>query len=353
MSRSTSGNGSIENPAEVIEVEPTDTTETPLVNRQSGLAVLKTPEDMRAAMEVSASRLKVAHDFVDREFVKGIDFGKADPRSDKDSLLKPGAEKLCKLFGTHARWREDLATWKMLGEPAGSACYICEIVSNATGEIVGEGGGVGEVGQQGRDRNKAVKIGRKRALVDAALGTFALSERFTQDQGGGGGKTLLAEGKDLLNETLSQARTGLDSELPDHEFLKQILKSELHKGHIATVGELRHINKVLFEEELYDLGTGKKKRKAKKKAKAKPPEGVDVEMVLKFRQRVLAKRRKLESSLGDEMFISAVIQSEFGKETWKLDDLTREQFDTMGKALADGKYDWITGDLIPDSVGKE
>ena len=74
---------------------------------------------------------------------------------------------------------QDTATWTMLGEPKGTLCYACHLLTR-TGEVVSEGRGAREVLKE-KDINKAIKMAQKSAQIDAVLRTGALSEAFTQD----------------------------------------------------------------------------------------------------------------------------------------------------------------------------
>lgn len=138
-------------------------------------------DSMRELCDATQARRTVVISYIKDNFAENVDFGPSDPRSNKKTLLKPGAEKICRLFGTRPTWRRDLDTWEMLGKPEGTVCYLCEIIDNATGKIIGEGRGAEKVGNKQRDANKAIKNAEKCAIVDAALYTFCLSELFTQD----------------------------------------------------------------------------------------------------------------------------------------------------------------------------
>lgn len=227
-----------------------------LSNVNTGYRALGSVEEMKRKLEETDAKREVIFKWIEDNFVKGIDYGIADDRSPKDVLLKPGAEKLIHAFDTHATWVADWDTWKMLGEPENVICYICRIVDNATGKIIGEGRGAEKVGNKGRDTNKAIKIGEKCGAVDAALYTFMLSEKFTQDQKE---KTrVLIELKQSILEDIGKNRAGCESKLTDVNFLITVLKAELHKNKIETIGEAIHIRKVLFEQKLYNWGTGEK-----------------------------------------------------------------------------------------------
>lgn len=227
-----------------------------VVRKATGLSGLGSIEDMQAKIEDMDKRRKVILNYIDSNFVKEIDYGATDERTTKPTLKKPGAEKICRLFGTHPEWKQDTETWEMLGKPEGIVCYVCYIIDNNTGCIIGEGRGAEKVGNKSRDANKTLKNAEKCALVDAALYTFMLSEKFTQDDAGRA--KALGEAKELLTMEIGNNRAGLTSELTDVQFLIKILKGELHKTRIDTPGEIRHLRRVLFEEKAYDFQTGEK-----------------------------------------------------------------------------------------------
>lgn len=228
----------------------------------SGLAALGGAEEMRKKIEQYEEARAVIVNYIDRNFVKDVDFGPTDERSPKPTLKKPGAEKVCRLFNTRPVWTVDKETWEMLGSPENTICMLCRIIDNKTGAVIGEGRGAERVGNKARDANKTIKNAEKCSLVDAALYTFMLSEKFTQDDGGVN-KSDLANGKNLLMADVQHERAGITSELSDHAFVISVINSELHKKHIDTLGELAMIRKVLFEKQLYDWGTGAKKKTSK------------------------------------------------------------------------------------------
>jgi hypothetical protein len=234
--------------------------ETAIVEAQceivkTGITALGTPENMRQSLDENSARLSVVHDYISDNFVLNVDYGKTFDQSKKLSLMKPGAEKICKLFNTTPRWRMDRDTWEMVGKPKNAVFYICEIVENSTGNIIGEGRGAGEVGAKSRDMNKTVKNAEKCALVDAALYTFNLSSMFTQDMDGkqSGFKRELSE----LWDAIKEARTGCESSMKNSEFLKRVTADYLHMDP-QTVGDVRALRKAIIDDGVYDLATAER-----------------------------------------------------------------------------------------------
>jgi hypothetical protein len=224
-----------------------------IVTTETGLVVLGDAKSMKQSLMQNKERMGVVYEFINDIFVQGVDYGKVDDRSQKETLKKPGAEKVCKFFNTTPKWRVDSDTWKMLGEPQGTVCYICEIVDNSTGNVVGEGRGAETIGNKKRDANKAIKNAEKCALVDAALYTFGLSERFTQDDGGKIKSTLEMEKQELI-ASVEMERVGIKTELTTLQFLGKLQKSYLNSA-ADTVGKVRKLRSAIIDEKLFDLST--------------------------------------------------------------------------------------------------
>lgn len=221
-----------------------------------GLSGLGSIEEVRSKIDTSLMIKNEIHTRLLSTFKENEDFGPSDPRSTKKTLLKPGAEKACNFFNTHPEWHRDDDTWEMLGKPAGVVCYKCLIVDNHTGAIIGEGRGAEKVGNKQRDANKAIKAAEKCALVDAALYTFMLSDRFTQpDSGLGRGN--LTDNKRMFQEHVSQIRAGKNSDLSDVNFIVKVCSLHIHKKSINTQSELDSVYSAIDSGD-YDLETGDK-----------------------------------------------------------------------------------------------
>lgn len=145
----------------------------------------------------------------------GVDYGVV-PGTDKPTLLKPGAERLCLAFGARPEYRlvestvdhDRVVQWTKRkkrwfngangreweweaesGESQGLYRYVyeCSIVRNDGRIIMGMGHGVCSTMEtkyvdRPRDcENTVLKMAQKRAFVAAVLNAFGLSNRFTQD----------------------------------------------------------------------------------------------------------------------------------------------------------------------------
>lgn len=157
---------------------------------------LVSPDQLRNQIEIETEKRKLITAFIGDHLKQGTDFGKIhvfkscpnhktpwnctnDYHFSKNTLFKPGAEKFGSLFKMRGAYKRDNDTWEMLGSPAGTVCYICELFT-ARDVLLGEGRGAASVAEKGNP-NTAIKIAKKRAFVDAILATGALSDFFTQD----------------------------------------------------------------------------------------------------------------------------------------------------------------------------
>jgi hypothetical protein len=105
-------------------------------------------------------------------------------KESKSTLFKPGAEKLCQWAQLRAHYEPGPMQLLEQLKNNRAAVLRCELVTRWS-EVVGEGLGAGALAEPGKswdnNPNSLIKIMKKRALVDAVLSVFALSDRFTQD----------------------------------------------------------------------------------------------------------------------------------------------------------------------------
>ena len=115
-------------------------------------------------------------------FKQGVDYGQI-PGVAKPSMYKPGAEKVCFRFNLDPQFVRDEEMYQMLPNVQNMIAFKCVLINRFTKERVGEGRGSTIVGSRPncKDPNNATKMAQKSAQIDAALRTFALSSRFTQD----------------------------------------------------------------------------------------------------------------------------------------------------------------------------
>lgn len=150
-----------------------------------------TAADVKALAE-TLKKIEAFQALVRSQLNEGTDYGVIPGCGSKPALLKPGAEKLLMLLGLRSRYevirsQEDFER--------GFFFYIvrCSLSHGANDVVVAEGLGSCNTAE-GRFRrrdgswqdpytgaNVALKMARKRALVDAALTVGSLSNLFTQD----------------------------------------------------------------------------------------------------------------------------------------------------------------------------
>jgi hypothetical protein len=132
------------------------------------------------------ARLKELQEFVRAVMVKDEDYG-IIPGTRKPTLLKPGAEKLCEIYGLVPNF------YRVEAERDWEAGFFyveirCTLTSKRTQAVVAEG--VGSCNSKERRyanqdvysiANTVLKMAKKRALVDATLSATRSSGLFTQD----------------------------------------------------------------------------------------------------------------------------------------------------------------------------
>jgi len=203
----------------------------------------------------SAEMIKRVHGFIDENFTEGVDFGPADPRNPKPVLLKPGAEKVCRLFNLRITFRKDEETASMIDVP-NTICYICELMTT-DGEKIGEGRGAETVGNKARDVNKSIKIAEKCALIDAVLYTFALSEKYTQDLIKV--KLTLDSEKEKFRDEVAQIRHNVKSSLSTNQWIVNACETVLKEKSVQTLGALERLRETIKAGKI-DLDSGQWKR---------------------------------------------------------------------------------------------
>ena len=194
-------------------------------------------ETLSAALE----KIRGFQGLVRSQLVEGVDYGKIPGCGEKPALLKPGAEKISVLLGLRSRFEiiREIEDWEN-----GFFAYSirCALVTGS-GETVTEGFGLCSTKEKRFGRgdpfagaNIALKMARKRALVDAALTVGSLSNIFTQDvedfspaaAAGKSGSGVTEEQKRKIYATTLQA--GVEE--------SQLRAGVLHYYGVASVEEL-------------------------------------------------------------------------------------------------------------------
>lgn len=146
-------------------------------------------------VEAVGEHLKTIRNFVKTQLREGIngDYSKI-PGTPKDSLLKPGAEKLLKLFGLSTRV-ECVDKTISPEENLAIFTYKAQVFHIKTGSLIAECEGIannmekkyfknkrGEVNNCMDILNTLMKMAQKRAIVGATIVATGASDYFTQDE---------------------------------------------------------------------------------------------------------------------------------------------------------------------------
>lgn len=156
------------------------------------------PEEFKAILDRREENRKVLLEWIWSALVKGVDYGPIHfvKRSvcsrgkdcdipnhwSKNSLFKPGSEKICDRLGVTPTWPmlEQYEQRALEGDTIEQIVLRCELV-NRNGEVMGVGVGARAVSYDSGDLNKAFKMCKKSGAIDATLTLWGLSEIFTQD----------------------------------------------------------------------------------------------------------------------------------------------------------------------------
>jgi hypothetical protein len=193
-----------ETTTEVTAVAVQDTQ--PLIPAQPVVATspLDLPTEVfRAGLDRRKANRETLMEWIRAALVEGVDYGRIhsvgkakcplaaqgkaeeckEPKHwSKQSLWKPGAEKICGMLGVSVNF----PTLHDYEQAALAGCVIqaiilrCEI-HDSSGRVVADGVGARSLEQDYGDLNKALKMAEKSAHIDATLRMAGLSEVFTQD----------------------------------------------------------------------------------------------------------------------------------------------------------------------------
>jgi hypothetical protein len=153
------------------------------MNENNSLSI---PPNYQNALAQTADHYNAMVMFVKLQMQRDIDYG-IIPGTAKPSLLKPGAEKLCRLFNLRPHF-ELIHSVVDFEKPLFHFHYRCSL--NRGGEMVGSGDGCAnsmELKYQKQKQriydltNTICKMAQKRAMVAAVLASCGASEFFTQD----------------------------------------------------------------------------------------------------------------------------------------------------------------------------
>lgn len=178
-------------PTQVEKIEPPNPIQ---VRNAFDLA----PAQFKAGLKRQGENRNALMTWIKGEMTEGVDYGKIHVVSrdkcpkgkfcenphhfSKDSLFKPGAEKIVGMMGFRAIW-PTLIQYEQAaieGRQIQQVALRCQLVDKS-GSIISEGWGARTLQQDSGDLNKAVKMAKKSGLIDAVLNAGGLSEVFTQD----------------------------------------------------------------------------------------------------------------------------------------------------------------------------
>ena len=136
-------------------------------------------------LEETARTRALMDRFIRENLKYGVDYAKPFRSAGKETLLKPGSEKVCVLLNLMPVFRGDEETLSHLPASVRSSTitFLCELVNRSTGVKIAEGRGSASLTESNikGNLNSAIKMAEKRAQMDATLRVAALSDRFTQD----------------------------------------------------------------------------------------------------------------------------------------------------------------------------
>ena len=155
---------------------------------------------------------------------EGHDFGVI---KQKKSLWKAGAEKIAGMLGLQVTWPDLDRELERLREGATTVFLSCQLLRD--GQVQAQGAGARSVKSDSGDFNKAIKMCKKSAMIDAVLNVGGLSEVFTQDlEGDDLDKSRLSdEAQDILFAH-TVAKTGDESTA--RAWLESLARRRFHIG---------------------------------------------------------------------------------------------------------------------------
>ncbi len=145
-----------------------------------------------AQIETRRTNYAVISPFSDKEVIlkRNVDFGTI-PKTNRPTLFKSGAERICQAYGVFARYKRVSAIEVIDPEPFFYYSYECSLVKvapNGQEYVLANGYGNANIKESSNGfnsafnaANNAEKKAQKRALVAAALSLGGLSSMFYAD----------------------------------------------------------------------------------------------------------------------------------------------------------------------------
>lgn len=149
--------------------------------------VLSVIPDFVITLEEARQRISLLQEFVRDMMIPGQDYG-IIPKCDKPSLFKPGAEKLCDIFG----FSKQVDVINRIEDWSTGLFHYYEVKAILTNKRTGliEAEGVGSCNSNEKKysthhvysiANTILKMAKKRAFIDAVLSATRTSGLFSQD----------------------------------------------------------------------------------------------------------------------------------------------------------------------------
>lgn len=142
--------------------------------------------ELAISLDEARERIEKLHRFINECMCQGLDYGIV-PGCDKPTLLKPGAEKLCDVFG-FSKHIEVLCRTEDYSKGFFSYEVKAILINKRTCNVEAEGVGCcnsreTRFAEQNpyNIANTLIKMAKKRAIVDAVLSATRSSGIFTQD----------------------------------------------------------------------------------------------------------------------------------------------------------------------------
>lgn len=247
----------------------------PQKEKQSQLTLIRPVATPKELIEYHENLRRVIKD----SLIEGRDYGKV-PGTDKPSLLKPGAEKICIAFGCspkyelvssevdHDRefkWKKKKKIWNNAykgdrtfrtgveeGVSLGIYRYLYRSrIVRSDDRVLGEGDGIcstleGKFIDRPREcENNVCKMAQKRAFIAATLNAFGLSDCFTQDM-----EDHHAYPEATVVENEDAVSHGQPSPLAKEVFSSE---NEDHKKLVGQFFEKKHIDAMYLPEFIKEM----------------------------------------------------------------------------------------------------
>lgn len=235
-----------------------DTTGTNIVPfSKPELQIVSVVPEFAITLNDAKERIRMLQEFVKEMMIPGQDYG-IIPKCDKPSLFKPGAEKLCDIFGfsKHVEVVNRLEDWDK-----GLFHYEVKatLINKRTGYVESEG--VGSCNNREKKYvtspacniiNTILKMAKKRAFIDAVLSATRSSGLFSQD---------LEDLDDIeIHQPKGNNNSGYSSEITQPKSTepldnpKPVTRSQLNKVQALVIEKNIPVNRVkIMIQERYDV----------------------------------------------------------------------------------------------------